>query len=104
MKNLIGLKNILRSANKICLNVRKIEVTLYKSLKKQTDYELHLKLNGKQIYPINSMKYLVIIIGKKLTWHNQINNVVAKLNRADVMLLDVMLSKIRHFINFITLT
>lgn len=92
------------SANKICLNVRKTEVALYKSLKKQRDYELHLKLNGKRIYPINSMKYLVIITGKKFTCHRQINNVVAKLNRADVMMLDVMLSKIRHFMNFITLT
>ena len=35
------------SANKICLNVGKTKVVLFKSLKKQTDSDLHIKLNGK---------------------------------------------------------
>ena len=86
LKNLIGLKNNWLSANKICHTISKTEIILYKSLKKQTDSDLHLKLNGKRLYPTNSMKYLVIIIDKNLIWHPQTNNVTAKLNRANVML------------------
>ena len=84
--------------NKICLNVDKTEVVLLKSLKKQTDSALHVKLNGKRLYPTDSVKYLGILIDKNLNWHHQISNVAAKLNRANAML-----SKIRHFVNFNTL-
>ena len=73
-------------ANKICLNVDKTEVVLLKSLKKQTDSDLHVKLNGKWLYPTDSVKYLGIIIDKNLNWHHQIRNVAAKLNRATAML------------------
>ena len=49
------------SSSKICLdNVSKTEVVLFKSLTKQTDSDLHLQLNGKQLYPTDSMKYLVL--------------------------------------------
>ena len=60
LKNLNNWLN----ANKICLNVGKTEVVLFKSLKKQTDSDLHIKLNGKQLYPTDSVKYLGIIIDK----------------------------------------
>ena len=44
LKNLNNWLN----ANKICLNVGKTEVVLFKSLTKQADSDLHIKLNGKQ--------------------------------------------------------
>ena len=94
LKNLNNWLN----ANKICLNVDKTEVVLLKSLKKQTDSDFHVKLNGKRLYPTDSVKYLGIVIDKNLNWHHQISNVAAKLNRANAML-----SKIRHFVNFNTL-
>ena len=75
------------------MNVSKTEVAVFKSLTIQTDFDLHLKLNGKQLYPSDSVKYLVIVIDKNFMWYNQINNVVAKLNTA------VMLFKKGHFVN-----
>ena len=86
------------NANKIYLNVGKTEVVLFKSVTKQTDSDLHLRLNRKRLYPADSVKYLGIIIYKNLNLHHQISNVAGKLNRADVML-----SKVRHFVNFSTL-
>ena len=93
LKNLNNWLN----ANKICLDVDKTDVVLLKSLKKQTDSDLHVKLNGKRLYPTDSVKYLGILIDKNLNWHHQISNVAVKLNTADSML-----SKIRHFVNFNT--
>ena len=46
------------------INVSKSEVILFKSLNKQTDSDLHLKLNGKRCYPTDSVIYLGIIIDK----------------------------------------
>ena len=53
LKNLTNWLN----ANKICLNVSKTEVVLFKSSRKLTDVPLKLKLNGKRLYPTNSVKY-----------------------------------------------
>ena len=90
-----GLKNLNNwlSANKICVNIGKTEVVFFKSLTKQTDSDVHIKLNGKQLYPTDSVKYLRIIIDKNLHWHHQVSNAAAKLNRANAML-----PKIRHFV------
>ena len=82
------------NANKICLNVSKTEVVLFKSVRKQTETTLKLKLNGKRLYTTNSVKYLGIKIDENLNWHEQINNVAVKLNRANAML-----SKVRHFLD-----
>ena len=86
------------NAKKICVEVGKTDVVLFKLVTKQTDSHFHIKLNGKWLYSTYSVKYLGIIIDKKLNWHHQISNVAAKLNRASTML-----SKIRHFVNFNTL-
>ena len=76
------------NANKICVNVGKTEVVLSNSLTKKTDSDLHTKLNGKRLYPTDSVK--------NLNWHFQISNVADKLNRANDML-----PKTRHFfVNF----
>ena len=86
------------NASKICLNVKKTEVVLFKSIRKQAEATLKLKLNGKRLYTTNSVKYLGIKIDENLNWHEQINNVAVKLNRANAML-----SKVRHFVNKKTL-
>ena len=51
------LKNlkIWLKANKICLNVSKTEVVLFKSLIKQTNSDF--KLNRNRLYPTDSVKY-----------------------------------------------
>ena len=60
-KDLKTLSNWL-NANKICLNVSKTKLVLFRSAKKQLDYGLKLKLNGKRLYPTHSVKYLGVKI------------------------------------------
>ena len=86
------------NANKICLNVSKTELVMFKSKKKQMDFELKIKLNGQKIYETESVKYLGIKIDRNLLWQDQINNVSIKLNKANAML-----SKIRHYVDRKTL-
>ena len=62
LKNLTNWLN----ASKIFLNVCKREVALFKSSRKFTDVPLKLKLNGKRLYPTNSVKYLGTKIDKIL--------------------------------------
>ena len=82
------------NANKIFLNVSKTEAVLFKSIRKQTEATLKLKLNGKKLYTANSVKYLGIKLDENLNWLEQINNVAVKLSRANAML-----SKVRHFVH-----
>ena len=94
LKNLTNWLN----ANKICLNVSKTELVLFKSPKKLINHELKIILNGKRLYETNSVKYLGVKIDKGLTWKEQINNVSMKLNKANAML-----SKVRHYVGQKTL-
>ena len=67
---------------------------LFTSSKKQLDCDLKIKLNGKRLYETDSVKHLAIQIDKKLTWKQQINHAVLKLNKANAML-----SKLRHILD-----
>ena len=49
---------------------------LFRSTKKQLDFGLKLKLNGKKLYPTNSLKYLGVKIGQHLTWKPQIDGIL----------------------------
>ena len=40
----------------------------------------------KRIYPTPSVKYLVVKIDENLSWHHHINDLTAKLNRANALL------------------
>ena len=64
-QDLKNLTNWLK-ANKICLNVSKTEVVLFKLSRKLADVPLKLKLNGKRLYPTNLVKYLGINIDENL--------------------------------------
>ena len=94
LKTLINWLN----ASKICFNVSKTELFLFRSAKKQMDFGLKLKLNGKKLCPTNSVKYLGIKIDEHLTWKPHIDGISAKLCKANAML-----SKIRHFVDQKTL-
>ena len=48
------------NANKICLNVSKNEAVLFKSIRKQIETTLKLKLDGKRLYTTHSVQYLGI--------------------------------------------
>ena len=91
------LKNWL-SANKIYLNVEKIEPVYFKSPRKVLLDETKIKLSGKRLYPSNSVKYLGIKIDRFLYWHDQVNSIAVTLNGANALLL-----KIRNYVNTKTL-
>ena len=80
--------------NKILLNVGKTELVLFTSSKKQLDCDLKIKLNGKRLYEVGSVKYLRIQIDKRLTWKQHVNHLALKLNKANAML-----SKLRHVLD-----
>ena len=79
----------------ICLNVSKTEIVLFKlSKKKLTDVPLKLKLDGKRLYPKNSVKYLGIKIDENLNWKQQNSGIAIELIKANDIL-----SKLRPFID-----
>ena len=73
-------------ANKIKLNVTKSELVIFKPKRKKLDFEIKIKLNGKERFQTNSVKHLCIKIGKQLNRRDQINEVTIKLNRDNAML------------------
>ena len=81
------------SANKISLNVEKTELVIFKSPR-----NIKIKLSRKRLYPSNSIKYLGIKIDRSLHWHDQVNSIAVKLNRANALL-----RKIRNYVNMKTL-
>ena len=105
VKNLIKLVNCdmkhlnnWLSVNKISLNVGKTELVIFKSLRKVLLDEIKIKLSGKRLYPSNSVKFLGIKIDRFLYWHDQVNSIAVKLNRANALLL-----KIINYVNTKTL-
>ena len=64
-KDLTNLINWL-NANKVSLNVDKIEMTLFKPIKNPLDCQLKLNINGKKLYQTSSVKYLGIKIDQYL--------------------------------------
>ena len=88
------LKNLLYwlHANKISLNVKKTELVVFKSKRKQFDGEIKLKLSRKRLFPTDSVKYLGIKIDGNLSWKSHIDYLSVKLSRSDALLF-----KIRNF-------
>ena len=78
------LKNLLYwlNANKISLNVKKTELVVFKSKRKQFDGEIKLKLSHKRLFPTDSVKYLGVKIDRNLSWKSHIDYVSVKLSRA----------------------
>ena len=79
--NLKNLPNCI-NANKISLNVSKTELILFKPKMKKLDFDLKLKISGKRLYPIKSVKYLGIRIDEHLTSPYHKNDFAIRLNRA----------------------
>ena len=80
--------------NKISLNVEKTKLVILKSPRKVLSDDIKIKITGKRLYPSNSVKYLWVRIDKFLDWHDQVNNIAVKLNRANVLLLNI-----RNYVN-----
>ena len=90
LENLINWLN----ANKISLNVSKTVMVIFKPKKKHIDFDIKFKLNGKRLYPTDSVKYLGVRIDNKLNWKVHIDDIAIKLIRANAMLY-----KARDFVN-----
>ena len=54
------------NANKISLNVKKTELAVFKSKRKQFDGEIKLKLSRKRLFPTDGVKYLGVEIDRNL--------------------------------------
>ena len=93
LKNLTNWLN----GNKSFLNVSKTEVVLFKLSRKLTDVSLNVKLNGKRLYPTNSVKDLGINNDENVNWKQHISDIAIKLNKANGIL-----SKLRHFKTLLT--
>ena len=82
------------NANKIFLNVQKTELPIFKQKRKILGNEIKIKLNRKRHHPTPSVKYLGLKIDENLNWHHHINDLAAKLNRANALLF-----RIRNYVN-----
>ena len=76
----------------------KTELVIFKSPRKVLSHKIKIKLTGQRPYPSKSVKYLGLRINKFLHWHDQVNNIAVKLNRANGLFL-----KIRNYIKTKTL-
>ena len=90
LKNLANWLN----TNKISLNVSKTELIIFKPKRKPLDFNMKIKLNGKILFPTDSVKYLGVKIDGKLNWKSHVNAAATKLNQANAMLY-----KVRDFVN-----
>ena len=64
--------------NKILWNVSKTELIIFKPKRKLLDFTMKIKLNGKRLYPTDSVKYLGVKIDSKLDWKSHVNATAAK--------------------------
>ena len=94
MKNLTVWLN----ANKISLNVQKTELVIFKHQRKKIDSEVKIKLSRKQLYPTDSVKYLVVRTDENLNCKHHVSDIAIKLSRANALPF-----KIRNFVNVKTL-
>ena len=78
------------NASKISLNVSKTELIIFKPKRKPLDFNM----NGKRLFPTDSVKYLGVKIDSKLNWKSHANATDTKLKQANVML-----CKVRDFVN-----
>ena len=61
---------------------------------KPLDFNLKIKLNGKILYPTDSVRYIGVKIDSKLNWNSHVNTIATKLNRTNAILY-----KVRDFVN-----
>ena len=76
------------------LNIKKIEMVIFKPKQKQFEDDLKIELWGKKLYPTNSVKHLIVKIDANLNWKYHVNHLSIKLNSAKVLLF-----KMRKYLN-----
>ena len=81
-------------ANKLSIYVKKIELIIFRQKAANIDYDIKFKLDGKRLTPVNTVKYLGILLDKNLQWSKRLSHVQVKLNRRIEIL-----RKLRHNTN-----
>ena len=85
-------------ANKIFLNVAKMEVIIFRRKKKQLDFDLNLKIYEKKLQTSRYVKYLGIYLDEYFDWSPHVNHLSQKLVNAKAML-----CKLCHYVNVATI-
>ena len=62
------------NANKIFLNIKKLEMVIFKSKQKKFEGNLKIKLCGKRLYPTESVKHLGVKINTNLSWQYHVDD------------------------------
>ena len=60
-------------------------MVIFKSKQKKLEGDLKIKLCGKRLYPIESVKYLGVKIDLNPTWQHHVNDFSIKLTRANAL-------------------
>ena len=53
--------------------LKKTELIIFHRKAAKTDYGIKFKLDGKRLTPVNTVKYLVILLDELLHWSKQLN-------------------------------
>ena len=69
-------------------------MVIFKSKQKKFEGDLKVRLCGKRLCPMESVKYLRVKMDANLNWQCQVNDLSVKLNRANVLLF-----KIRKYVS-----
>ena len=78
--------------NKLSLNASKTELIFFHSNHHPLNYDnIHIKLNGLKLKPVDCIKYLGMYIDKHLSWNHHIDELGKKLSRANGII-----SKLRY--------
>ena len=80
-------------ANKRSLNIKKTQIIIFKTRKKQLKGEIKVKINDQEIKQVESTKFLGIYIDSTLTWKQHINYIMDKMSKTSGIF-----CKARHFV------
>ena len=53
-------------ASRLCLNIKKTELIIFRPHTKKLDHSFQIKLNGKRLIPAHSVKYLGVLLDEHL--------------------------------------
>ena len=67
--------------------------SLFSLINSTSDYlpvlGIKIKLSRRRLYPTATVKYVGVKIDENFNWHHQINDLAAKLNRANALLFKI---------------
>ena len=84
--------------NKLSLNIKKTHYIIFRSRRKTVKNHDNLCINGQEIYPVKSTKFLGVVIDEHLLWYGHINIIKSKVSKCIGIL-----GKARKFVNKATL-